>query len=54
MGSSLIQLTLEKRYDSGNVDHYSCITRLKVIVYFMELWLETVDHNSGRLGQVIT
>jgi hypothetical protein len=43
-----------KLFDSGNVDHFSCNTRLKVIVHFMERWLETVDQNSGRLGQVIT
>jgi hypothetical protein len=54
MGSSLIQLTVEKKYDLGNMDHFSCNTRLKVIVHFMERWLETVDQNSGRLGQVIT
>jgi hypothetical protein len=52
MGSSLIQLTVEQIYDLGNVDHFSCNTRiLKVIVYLMERWLETVDQSSGRLGQ---
>jgi hypothetical protein len=54
MGSSLIQLTLDKFFDSGNVDHFSCNARLKVIFHFMERWLERVDQNPGRLGQEIT
>jgi hypothetical protein len=36
MGSSLIQLTMDKIYDLGNVDNSSCNSRLKVIVHFME------------------
>jgi hypothetical protein len=39
---------------TGFVDHFSCNTRLKVLVDFMEWWLEAVNQNSGRLGQVIT